>query len=57
MANQHHLDILKQGTYTWNEWRREHPEVRPSPSRTNLYRIEEKCRTSTRGTSTIKKGK
>ncbi len=29
MANQEHLDILKQGVETWNQWRKEHPEIQP----------------------------
>ncbi len=29
MANQEHLDILKQGVQVWNQWRKEHPEVQP----------------------------
>jgi uncharacterized protein YjbI with pentapeptide repeats len=29
MANQEHLDILKQGVEVWNAWRKEHPEVQP----------------------------
>ncbi len=29
MANPEHLAILKQGVRQWNEWREEHPEVRP----------------------------
>jgi hypothetical protein len=29
MANQEHLEILKQGVKVWNEWRREHPDIRP----------------------------
>src|SRR6266536_3680644 len=29
MANQEHLDILKQGVEMWNQWREEHPNIRP----------------------------
>jgi hypothetical protein len=29
MANQEHLDILKQGVEVWNIWRKEHPEIQP----------------------------
>jgi hypothetical protein len=29
MVNQQHLDLLKQGVETWNQWRREHLEVEP----------------------------
>src|SRR5947207_4199158 len=29
MANQVHLDILKQGIEVWNKWRNEHPEIQP----------------------------
>ncbi len=32
MANPEHLEILKQGVERWNEWRKEHPEVRPDLS-------------------------
>ncbi len=29
MANQEHLDILKQGVEVWNKWRTEHPDLTP----------------------------
>jgi uncharacterized protein YjbI with pentapeptide repeats len=36
MANQEHLDLLKQGSSAWNAWRAQHKEVRPDLSRANL---------------------
>lgn len=27
MANEQHLDILKQGVDSWNQWRKEHPDI------------------------------
>lgn len=30
MADQDHLDILKQGIVVWNQWREEHPKVKPN---------------------------
>ena len=36
MANQEHLDILKQGLEVWNQWRGEHPEIQPDLSGANL---------------------
>jgi uncharacterized protein YjbI with pentapeptide repeats len=30
MANQEHLDILKQGVEVWNEWREEHIDIKPN---------------------------
>jgi hypothetical protein len=36
MANQEHLDLLKQGGDTWNKWREEHIYIRPNLSRANL---------------------
>lgn len=36
MANQKHLEILKQGVEIWNEWRKEYPQERPDLSEANL---------------------
>jgi hypothetical protein len=36
MANQEHLDILKQGMDIWNKWRMEHPNLRPDLSSASL---------------------
>ncbi len=36
MANQHHLDLLKQGGDTWDIWRKEHLEVRADLSDADL---------------------
>jgi uncharacterized protein YjbI with pentapeptide repeats len=38
MANQEHLDILKQGVKTWNLWLKEHKDIEPDFSRANLGR-------------------
>ena len=29
MANQEHVDHLEQGVTHWNQWRHEHPDIRP----------------------------
>src|SRR5216683_798773 len=36
MANQEHLDILKQGAETWNKWRLEHATIQPDLSEADL---------------------
>jgi uncharacterized protein YjbI with pentapeptide repeats len=36
MANGEHLAILKQGVAAWNQWRAEHPDVRPNLIKANL---------------------
>lgn len=36
MANPEHLKILRQGIETWNQWRKEHPEVEPDLSETTF---------------------
>jgi len=36
MANQQHVDILRDGVQEWNLWRREEPAIRPDLSRAGL---------------------
>jgi len=36
MANQDHLDILKQRGHTWSKWRAEHPDIQPDFSWINF---------------------
>jgi hypothetical protein len=38
MANEEHLNILKQGVEAWNRWREENPTVWPDLSKTDLRR-------------------
>lgn len=33
MANQEHIDLLKQGSTLWNKWRDDNPDIRPDFSR------------------------
>ena len=45
MADQHQLDVLRQGWEVWNVWREQHPEVQPDLrgadlSFANLYRAD-----------------
>ncbi len=40
MANQWHRDILQQGVYTWNQWRKEHPEIVPDLSGASFYEAD-----------------
>ena len=40
MANQEHLDLLKQGVEAWNQWRKEHPNVEPDLSEADLNRAD-----------------
>jgi uncharacterized protein YjbI with pentapeptide repeats len=40
MANQQHLDVLKQGMETWNKWRQEYPDIQPDLSETHLHKID-----------------
>ena len=36
MANKKHVKLLEQGSGVWNEWRRQHPEVKPALSGADL---------------------
>ena len=38
MANQEHLDILKQGVVPWNKWRKKHPDIKPDLREAQLAR-------------------
>ena len=37
MANQEHLNILKQGVEVWNKWRKEHPRIQPDLSNLTFH--------------------
>src|SRR5262245_9136687 len=37
MANQYHLEILKLGVETWNQWRDNNPEIKPDLSEAFLH--------------------
>jgi Pentapeptide repeats (8 copies) len=39
MANQEHLDIIKQGVDVWNKWRKANPEIKPDLSGADLSRV------------------
>jgi len=36
MANEEQLALLRRDVVAWNQWRQEHPEVRPDPCGANL---------------------
>ena len=36
IANQEHVDHLEQGVTHWNQWRHEHPDIRPILIKANL---------------------
>ncbi len=40
MADQQHLDILRQGVAAWNAWRAQHPTIRPDFSGTTLHEMD-----------------
>src|SRR6266700_1263449 len=37
MANQEHLDIIKQVIIVWNRWREEHSDIRPDRSNVTFF--------------------
>src|SRR5215472_4904507 len=39
MANQQHLDLLRQGVETWNRWRKEHRDMKPDLSGADFSNI------------------
>ena len=39
MANQEHIDLLKQGAKAWNAWRQKHPNIQPDLSGANLLNV------------------
>ena len=43
MANEDHLDILKRGVKTWNEWRRANPKTIPDLVNARLYNSDLIC--------------
>jgi uncharacterized protein YjbI with pentapeptide repeats len=40
MADREHLEFLKQGVAVWNQWRGEHPEIRPNLRGADLRRAD-----------------
>ncbi len=39
MANEEHLKILKQGVNVWNQWREDHPKVKPDLRKVVFYNV------------------
>jgi hypothetical protein len=40
MANQEHLDLLKQGSQVWNQWWQEYPNIQPDLSESNHFETD-----------------
>lgn len=40
MANQEHLALLQQGVEAWNNWKREHPQIKPDLDHAQLENID-----------------
>jgi len=45
MANQQHIELLKQGTKVWNAWRKKHPHIRPDLSTAPMSEFEQNIAT------------
>jgi hypothetical protein len=43
MANEEHLQIIRQGPGGWNEWRQQNPELNPDLSRATLMETNLSC--------------
>lgn len=39
MANEKHIELLKQGVKAWNKWREQNPEIRPDLSESDLSSV------------------
>ncbi|MEL4898197.1 pentapeptide repeat-containing protein [Crocosphaera sp. Alani8] len=39
MANKQHLNLLMQGVDTWNQWRKNNPEIIPDLRKANLSQL------------------
>ncbi len=40
MADPAHLALLAEGTFSWNTWRRDHPQIQPDLRGANLSEAE-----------------
>ena len=40
MANEEHLDLLRQGVDTWNQWRAQNPGIQPNLSEADLRGVD-----------------
>jgi uncharacterized protein YjbI with pentapeptide repeats len=40
MADPSQLEILKQGTEAWNQWRQQHPDIRPALKEVDLQGVQ-----------------
>ena len=54
MADQHHLRRLRKDVYTWNGWRKGHPDIMVDLSGAHLSERTYSVRTSTERTSAVR---